>query len=74
MKLRTVPPSISGVRRLATPSSSNGRDAGRIAEALQRAGVLTIATGPDTLRFVTHYDVGDDEVDRAIEAFGAALS
>lgn len=50
-----------------------GRDAGRIAETLGAAGVLTIATGPDTLRFVTHYDVGDEDVDRALEAFSSAL-
>jgi threonine aldolase len=51
-----------------------GRDAGRIADALQRAHVLAIATGPDALRFVTHYDVGDEDVERAIEAFGAAVA
>ncbi len=50
-----------------------GRDAAGIAEALGRTGVLTIATGPETLRFVTHYDVGDEDVDKALEAFGDAL-
>lgn len=50
-----------------------GHDAGRMAEVLGEAGVLTIATGPHTLRFVTHFDVGDDDVDHAIEAFDRAL-
>jgi threonine aldolase len=53
---------------------AEGRDASRIAAALGEAGVLTIATGPDTLRFVTHYDVGDEDVARAVQAFGDALS
>jgi threonine aldolase len=35
--------------------------------------VLAIPTGSDTLRFVTHYDVDDVAVERAVEAFLAAL-
>ncbi|MDJ0522559.1 MAG: GntG family PLP-dependent aldolase [Planctomycetota bacterium] len=51
-----------------------GRDANALVSALERAGVLTFATGPDTLRFVTHYDVNDHHVDRCLEAFNAACS
>ena len=51
-----------------------GRDARALAAHLAEAEVLTIATGPDVCRFVTHYDVGDDAVDRALEAFHAAVA
>jgi len=50
-----------------------GRDAAVIAETLRAADVLTIATGPETLRFVTHYDVDDRCVDRAVAAFSDAV-
>ena len=54
--------------------SAHGRDAAVIAASLKEAGVLAIATGPDTLRFVTHYDVDDAAVDRAVEAFLHAVA
>lgn len=41
------------------------------AEALAEAGVLCCALGPETLRLVTHLDVGDADIDRALEAFAA---
>ncbi len=50
-----------------------GRDAAALVTTLEQAGVLTFATGPETLRFVTHYDVDDICVERALEAFHAAL-
>lgn len=50
-----------------------GRDAQALVDSLEAAGVLTFATGPDTLRFVTHYDVGDAHVERCLDAFHAAL-
>ena len=50
-----------------------GRDANAIQASLEAAGVLAFATGKDVLRFVTHYDVDDAGVERAIEAFLAAL-
>jgi len=49
-----------------------GREAQPIEAALAEAGVLAFATGPHTLRFVTHYDVDDEMVERAIAAFLAA--
>jgi len=51
-----------------------GADAAAIAAALAAAGVLAIPTGPGTLRFVTHYDVDDTAIERAVGAFLAALS
>jgi threonine aldolase len=39
--------------------------------ALEAEGVRAIAIGPAELRFVTHRDVGDAEVDRAVRAFRA---
>jgi threonine aldolase len=50
-----------------------GRDARDLQGALEAAGVRAIATGPDVLRFVTHYDVDDVCVDRALEAFADAV-
>jgi threonine aldolase len=70
-----------GVSLLHGPVETNivfvrveGHDASRIAGALAEAGVLAIPTGPDVLRFVTHYDVSDAHVDRALEALAAALT
>jgi threonine aldolase len=54
--------------------TARGRDAAKIASSLEAAGVQAIATGSDTLRFVTHYDVDDSAVDRAIDAFHSALA
>ena len=54
--------------------TAEGRDAAVIATALADADVLAIPTGPDTLRFVTHADVGDTEVERAVDAFLTAVS
>jgi threonine aldolase len=50
-----------------------GRPAREVAKALEQQGVLAIATGSSRLRFVTHYDVGPKEVDRARIALEAAL-
>lgn len=50
-----------------------GRDAEAIQATLERADVLAFATGKDVLRFVTHYDVDDAHVSKAIEAFLAAI-
>lgn len=50
-----------------------GRDADRVQQGLEAAGVLAFATGPDVLRFVTHLDVDDAHVERAIEAFLAVV-
>jgi threonine aldolase len=53
---------------------ARGRSGASIAASLADAGVLAIATGPETLRFVTHYDVDDEAVSRAIEAFQRAVA
>jgi threonine aldolase len=52
---------------------ARGRSAQALAARLAEADVLAIATGPDVLRFVTHHDVGDEDVGRALEAFHDAL-
>ena len=51
-----------------------GRDAKAIQASMEAADVLAFATGPDVLRFVTHYDVDDTHVARAVEAFLAAVA
>lgn len=42
-------------------------DAAAIAQAAKRQGVLLSAFGPSTLRLVTHLDVGDQDIARAID-------
>ncbi len=50
---------------LRTPS----RPAAEVADALRALGVLCNATGPDTLRLVTHHDVSGADCERALPAF-----
>jgi len=50
-----------------------GGEAQAIAASMEQAGVRAIPTASDTLRFVTHYDVDDPCVERAVDAFLAAL-
>jgi threonine aldolase len=45
-----------------------GDSAGVVPE-LQSRGVLAGAAGPSSIRMVTHADVGDADVDRALRAF-----
>jgi threonine aldolase len=45
-----------------------------VQDALAAKGVLAIAIPPDRIRFVTHRDVGDAEVARAVEAFHDAVA
>src|SRR5688572_1381538 len=53
--------------------SVEGREARKVSEGLARRGVLALPAGPDRLRFVTHYDVDDDDVESAIGAFSEAV-
>jgi len=49
-----------------------GRDAQELERRLAREGVLAIALSADRLRFVTHRDVGDADVERALRAMARA--
>jgi threonine aldolase len=49
-------------------------DAPAFCAALEEAGVLVLALGPRRVRAVTHLDVDDDGIDRALAAAQAALS
>ena len=51
-----------------------GRPASELVAALERNQVRAIATGPATIRFVTHHDVGDEGVDAALAALEGALA
>lgn len=42
-------------------------------EALEQRGVLALAVGPRRLRLVTHYDVGEGDVKKAVAAFDKIL-
>lgn len=46
-----------------------GRDAFAVQAHLATCGVRAIAFGADRMRFVTHADVDDDDVERAVAAF-----
>ncbi len=48
--------------------------AAETARRLAERGVLAIALAPRRLRFVTHREVGDEDVERAIQAARAALA
>jgi len=48
-------------------------DAASVAMKLRREGVLVGAAGPDAIRLVTHADVGDEDVARALAAFETVL-
>ena len=48
-------------------------DAERVARALAREGVLVNALGAGLLRFVTHHQLGDADVDRAVTALTNVL-
>ncbi len=45
-----------------------GPEASRVAQRLATEGVLIHALGPDRIRFVTHRDVNDNDVERALAA------
>ncbi len=47
-------------------------DAPSLASRLRASGVLVNAAGPDAVRLVTHADVGEADVDRALAAFRSA--
>lgn len=72
---------LPGVTVLHGPVETNivfvrvaGRTALEVRDGLVRRGVLASATGPETLRFVTHLDVGDADVERALAALRAELA
>jgi len=48
--------------------------ASRVVEAARARGVLINATGPSTLRAVTHLDVSSEQVRRAAERLGEAIA
>ena len=50
-----------------------GHDAAAIAARMAHAGVLAVPAGPRAIRFVTYNGVDDDDVERALEAFGDAV-
>jgi len=45
-----------------------------VSEGLRRRGVLALPAGPDRVRFVTHYDVDDDDVAAAVGAFAETVA
>ena len=48
-------------------------DAPALAAALKDAGVLSNAMTPTTIRLVTHYEVGDEDVDKTLEVLAELL-
>ena len=69
---------LPGVTLVYGPPASNivfarFSDAAAIQARLADRGVHAIATGPDVMRFVTHYDVGDDAVQAALAAVAESI-
>ncbi len=50
-----------------------GRSGSEVSEALKREGVLTLGFADPTMRLVTHRDVSDEGLERALAAFRKAL-
>ena len=48
-----------------------GRPASDLVEAQQKEGILCSAFGPDKVRWVTHLDFGDAELDKVLKALSA---
>ena len=53
--------------------TATGRTAADLSAALAKRDVLAGATGPHTIRMVTHYDVDRAAIDRAVAALAAIL-
>ncbi|MEA2477577.1 MAG: threonine aldolase [Actinomycetota bacterium] len=53
-----------------TPFAKTGP---QVADELLVEGVLTLGMAPDLMRLVTHRDVSETDIDRALEAFGKVL-
>ncbi len=74
---------LCGAPRTTTPTGPpdtnivivriEGAEARAVSESLRGRGVLALPAGADRVRFVTHHDVDDGDVERAIEAFHAAV-
>jgi threonine aldolase len=47
--------------------------AGQLVAALEQQGIRSLTTSPTAVRFVTHKDVDDSDIERAIDALGALL-
>ena len=72
--------SIKGVELLGTPLETNivrfrakGKEAAGLVAGLKDQGVLVLATGPDSLRAVTHLQVSSADIDAALKAFASVV-
>jgi threonine aldolase len=73
--------SINGVELLGVPVQTNivrfrtrGTPAAAVVAALKDQGVLVLATGPDSIRAVTHLQVTSADIDSALKALSRVLS
>jgi threonine aldolase len=69
--LRPVPPDTNTLRIDVEP---DGLPAELISQRLAERGVWILALGPDWLRAVTHLDVGDEGIDRAVQALREVMA
>ena len=53
--------------------ASGPTTAGALCDALAAEGVALLPLGPELIRAVTHLDVGDDDIDRAVSTIDAVL-
>lgn len=73
-KLRGIEVDPSGVETNIVRFRSRRLPAPELVDRLREHGVSVLAGGASELRAVTHLDISEEDVDRALDAFGAALS
>jgi threonine aldolase len=54
--------------------AGTGMDASEVVDRIKRQGVLMLPISQTRVRAVTHLDVSEEDIDRAISAFGDGLS
>jgi len=68
-----VDPSQVETNIVAVSLESSGSSASSVVDLLAQGGVLANASGPFTIRLVTHKDVGPADIDDAVTAFHAIM-
>ncbi|MFQ5742602.1 MAG: threonine aldolase family protein [Acidobacteriota bacterium] len=54
--------------------AKTGLSAAAFCTGMRQRGVLCLATGPTTVRFVTHHDINDTDIDVAVKSAGSLLA
>jgi threonine aldolase len=72
---------IKGVELLGTPIQTNivrfrlpGKNAGAVVAGLKERGVLVFGTGTDSVRAVTHLEIGRADIETALQSFRQVIA